>query len=121
MTQDRSQSGWHGQGYSLGGADIPVRLRSRRAFTFTEVMFAVILLGIGFIMLAGMFPVAIQQTQTTVEESMASTIVQTATRAMEQTLRDADVPATTNGAAAGMFLRLTQRFNPSTGLPYYDN
>ena len=30
----------------------------RRGFTFTEVMFAVILLGIGFIMLAGMFPVA---------------------------------------------------------------
>src|SRR5216117_4004309 len=70
--------------------------RYRRAFTFTEVMFAVILLGIGFIMLAGMFPVAIQQTQTTVEESNASTLVQAATRYLEQTLTQQDLPPTGN-------------------------
>src|SRR5437870_2055266 len=64
---------------------------SRRGFTFTEVMFAVILLGIGFIMLAGMFPVAIQQTQTNVEESTASTIVQVAAHYLEQTLTQEDV------------------------------
>src|SRR5258705_12001561 len=78
----------------------------RHGFTFTEVMFAVILLGIRFIMLAGMFPVAIQQTQTTVEESTASTTVQSATRSMEQSLIADDVQPT-----GGEFLRLTQRYN----------
>src|SRR5437868_13783322 len=68
----------------------------RRGFTFTEVMFAVILLGIGFIMLAGMFPVAIQQTQTNVEESTGAAIARAAAHYMEETLTDADVPPTGN-------------------------
>src|SRR3954454_3031266 len=68
--------------------------RSRRGFTFTEVMFAVILLGIGFIMLAGMFPVAIQQTQNTVEESISSSLVQTATNYLQQTLNQEDLAPT---------------------------
>src|SRR5687767_9279488 len=67
---------------------------SRRGFTFTEVMFAIILLGIGFIMLAGMFPVAIQQTQTNVEESNASVLVQAAARYLEESLTQADLPPT---------------------------
>ncbi len=46
----------------------------RRGFTFTEVMFAVIILGIGFIMLAGIFPVAIQQTEVTIQETAASSV-----------------------------------------------
>src|SRR5882672_11756716 len=70
--------------------------RSRRGFTFTEVMFAVILLGIGFIMLAGMFPVAIQQTQTNVEESTGSTIVQAARHYLEQTMTVDDMLPTGN-------------------------
>ena len=45
--------------------------RSRRAFSFVEVLFAVIILGVGFIMVAAIFPVAIQQTQATVEETAA--------------------------------------------------
>src|SRR3954452_4683149 len=44
----------------------------RQAFSFAEVMFAVVILGIGFIMVAAIFPVAIQQTQTTNEESMGA-------------------------------------------------
>jgi len=84
-------------------------------------MFAVILLGIGFIMLAGMFPVAIQQTQTNVEESTASTIARAAARYMEETLTIDDVPPTGNldltKTPGGknkqfippQFLRLTQR------------
>lgn len=47
-------------------------------FTLTEVMFAVILLGIGFIMVAAMFPVAIQQSRTTTEETAASVIARAA-------------------------------------------
>lgn len=41
--------------------------RRSRGFSFAEVMFAVMLLGIGFIMVAAIFPVAIQQQQATVE------------------------------------------------------
>src|SRR2546423_4175443 len=92
---------------------------SRRGFTFTEVMFAVILLGIGFIMLAGMFPVAIQQTQTNVEESTASTVVQGAARYLEQTLTQDDVrPTVLPGPyQSPCFLRLTERCDDKTNFP----
>src|SRR5205809_6991279 len=116
MTDNLASAVCHGR---VGPALVPrpssLVPRSRRGFTFTEVMFAVILLGIGFIMLAGMFPVAIQQTQTTVQESISSTLVQIATRSMEQSLTDADVPPT-----FGRFCRLTQRFNPAGVLQHDD-
>src|SRR4051812_35781062 len=91
-----------------------VRRSFRRGFTFTEVMFAVILLGIGFIMLAGMFPVAIQQTQTNVEESTAPNIARAAAHYMEESLTVDDVPPTGNLSASPKpiypgFLRLSQR------------
>src|SRR3954469_24427200 len=86
--------------------------RFRRGFTFTEVMFAVILLGIGFIMLAGLFPVAIQQTQTNVEESIGSTVVQAAAHYLEESLNQADLPPTgnltTTPAIYPRFLRLSE-------------
>jgi hypothetical protein len=39
-----------------------------RAFTFTEVLFAVMILGLGFIMIAAIFPVTLSQTQATVQD-----------------------------------------------------
>jgi hypothetical protein len=39
-----------------------------RAFTFIEVLFAIIILGVGLIMIAGMLPVAIQQGQKSQED-----------------------------------------------------
>ena len=56
----------------------------RRGFTFTEVMFAVILLGIGFIMLAGMFPVAIQQTAQTQQETVGANLTLAAVKQISQ-------------------------------------
>src|SRR5256885_2035226 len=93
--------------------------RLRRGFTFTEVMFAVILLGIGFIMLAGMFPVAIQQTQTNVEESTASTVAQSAAKYMEQTLTQDDVrPTVLPGPNQyPRFFRLTERCDDRINFP----
>jgi len=44
---------------------------SRRAFTFLEVLFSVIIIGIGFVMIAAIFPVAIQQSQANVAEAAA--------------------------------------------------
>jgi type II secretory pathway pseudopilin PulG len=46
------------------------------AFTFAEVLFAVIVLGIGFIMIAAVFPVAITQSKATKEETTAASVVQ---------------------------------------------
>ena len=43
-----------------------------RAFSLTEVMFAVIVMGIGFIMVAAIFPVTISQSKQTVEETTAA-------------------------------------------------
>ncbi|MFI5381276.1 MAG: hypothetical protein ACHRHE_18415 [Tepidisphaerales bacterium] len=47
-------------------------------------MFAVMILGIGFIMIAAMFPVAIQQTQVTQEESAAAGVAQMAMQYMQR-------------------------------------
>src|SRR3712207_3189828 len=52
--------------------------RRGNGFSFAEVMFAVIILGIGFIMVAAIFPVAIQQTRMTVDETSAAAIARDA-------------------------------------------
>jgi type II secretory pathway pseudopilin PulG len=49
-------------------------MHCRRGFSFTEVLFAVMLLGIGFIMIAAVFPVAIQQNQATLQETTAQAV-----------------------------------------------
>ena len=46
----------------------------RRGFSFTEILFAVMILGIGFIMVAAMFPVAIHQTEDTTRETIGASI-----------------------------------------------
>lgn len=56
----------------------------RPAFSFVEVLFAVMILGIGFIMLAGIFPVAIGQTQATGEEANAANIARAAVAYLEK-------------------------------------
>jgi Tfp pilus assembly protein PilV len=59
-----------------------------RGFNFTEVMFAIIILGIGFIMVAAIFPVALQQAKTTSEEIGAATIARGAASAIEAAMSD---------------------------------
>jgi hypothetical protein len=75
----------------------------RAAFSFVEVLFAVMILGIGFIMLAGIFPVAISQTQTTGEENNAANIARSAVAYLEK------LPATRQIMIAD---ELTHRFAP---------
>lgn len=53
---------------------LPGCRRRSRGFNFAEILFAVMILGIGFIMVAALFPVALQQTRLTGEEVVASTI-----------------------------------------------
>src|SRR5215218_4301657 len=65
---------------------------ARRGFSFTEVLFAVMILGIGFIMVAAMFPVAIQQTRTTAEEGNAAAVARGAVKLIEENLTGVDLP-----------------------------
>ena len=50
----------------------------RRGFSFVEILFAVMILGIGFILIAGIFPVAINQTQANGDETIAATTARSA-------------------------------------------
>jgi type II secretory pathway pseudopilin PulG len=56
----------------------------RRGFSFTEVMFAVILLGLGFIMVAAIFPVAIRQSQANMEDTAGVSIGKAAAAVVTQ-------------------------------------
>ena len=52
--------------------------RHRSGFSFVEILFAVMILGIGFILVAGVFPVAINQTQANGDETTAATLARRA-------------------------------------------
>lgn len=73
------------------------RPRRHAGFSFTEVLFAVIILGIGFIMVAAIFPVAIQQAKITSEETAAASIARGAASYLEQAFRDGtSLPGSSN-------------------------
>ena len=71
----------------------------RGGFSFIEVMFAVIILGIGFVMVSAMFPVAIQQTQMNVEDAAVGRVEQLA-QANFTTLKQ-DLISQTNSNTGG--------------------
>lgn len=58
--------------------------RRHRGFSFAEVMFAVMLLGLGFIMVAAIFPVAIRQQQSSMEDSTGVAVAKQGAVIMEQ-------------------------------------
>jgi hypothetical protein len=53
---------------------LPPSFRRARGFSFTEILFAIMILGIGFILVAAMFPVAIQQTETSRQETVGAAV-----------------------------------------------
>lgn len=55
----------------------------RRGFSFIEIIFAVMLLGIGFILFAAMLPTAVIQTQATVDQTLAVQIAKGAGEMLE--------------------------------------
>ncbi len=84
---------------------------ARAGFSFAEVLFAVIILGIGFILVAAIFPVAIQQTQSTAEDAAAAAAAREAVgvigtvptlAANPQYLPSATVPQLTANPAVGV-------------------
>lgn len=70
------------------------RLTARAGFTFAEIMFAVVILGVGFIMIAAIFPVAIRQTQTTMEETQAAVSGRAALAYLQSMASNAAFPPT---------------------------
>ena len=75
------------------------RSNLRAGFSLPEVMFAIIIMGIGFIMVAALFPVAIQQTKDSQESTTAATIAQKAFNIIGQRATAANMPSTGSVAA----------------------
>ena len=75
---------------------LPPTSPRRRGFSFTEVLFAVMILGIGFIMVAAIFPVAIQQTATSSEETTAAAVARGGANFLERVATTSYMPATFN-------------------------
>jgi type II secretory pathway pseudopilin PulG len=89
------------------------RLGGRNGFSFLEVLFAIIILGVGFIMLAGLFPAAISQTQSNVAEATGAALGRDALRDLQSAVNNYLAPPTT-GTAMSM---LPPTNNPnSTGV-----
>jgi type II secretory pathway pseudopilin PulG len=84
------------------------------AFSFIEVLFAVILLGIGFIMIAGIFPVAIQQTAVVSNETEGTLVTRDAIRKI-QAAANAPIgtPPTTPGTTNSIFQPTLAGGNPN--------
>src|SRR5205823_5837814 len=75
------------------------RSERHRGFSFTEIMFAVIILGVGFIMVAAIFPVAIQQAKSTSEETTAAAVARGAATYIGGVLTDGTGPGNSNCVA----------------------
>ena len=65
-------------------------LHRRRGFSFAEVMFAVVILGVGFIMVAAIFPIAAAQTKSTIDESVAAQIARSAFHTIQSSTTSTD-------------------------------
>jgi prepilin-type N-terminal cleavage/methylation domain-containing protein len=87
----------------------------QRGFSFTEILFAVVVLGIGFIMVAAIFPVAIQQSKLSGEQTSSTLIAHEALNYLQQVGANSD--AIPNSQGGPLF--------PATGIagsnapPYY--
>jgi type II secretory pathway pseudopilin PulG len=69
----------------------------RRAFTFVEILFAVMLLGIGFILVAAALPVAIVQSQETLDQTIATQVAKGASEYIEAMASPNTLRETANG------------------------
>ena len=86
-----------------------------RGFSFTEVLFAVMILGVGFIMVAAIFPVAIQQAKTSTEETSAAAIARGAINYIDRVATNSILPGTNNMVVGPDF----DGFPPTSGMPDY--
>jgi Tfp pilus assembly protein PilV len=88
-------------------------MRHPNGFSFAEVMFAVVILGIGFIMVAAIFPVAVEQTQATGDEAAASALARDVMKVIQSTTAG-DYP---NTVADTGKTAITEPFSSQPSLP----
>jgi Tfp pilus assembly protein PilV len=81
-------------GVELNSSRLPSRsLRLRGyGFTFIEVLFATIILGLGFIMIAAVFPAALQQGLTTADETTGTQVCRDALRQIQSMASNSTLP-----------------------------
>lgn len=72
----------------------PARRSPRPGFSFIEVLFAVMILGIGFILTAGIFPVAARQLESTADETAAAATARGGFAQLRTAMTAANTPAT---------------------------
>lgn len=94
-----------------------LRRRPRLGFSFAEILFAVAVLGIGFIMVAAIFPVAIGQTQAAMDETVGAAATRSGVELVghsvylnSATLPYTDIPPAVPGALS----------NPARMCSFYD-
>lgn len=91
--------------------------RVRRGFSFVELMFAIIILGIGFILVAAVFPVGLSQAKSTLDESVAASVARGAASYLEKIATDGAMPlplantTSTMPATGNVFIPLQFRPN----------
>ena len=103
------------------GAPRQWRLRRRRAFSFVEIMFAVMILGVGFIMIAGIFPVALTQTQANGSETIACNVAQGAVNYLSSLPNTAALMSADASAAGLPGLGTVHHFGNSSRSKYPSN
>lgn len=89
----------------------------RRGFSFTEVLFAVMVLGIGFIMIAAMFPVTIQQTKSTLEESVGASMARGALTFLQTQATETNFPVSAGLNGPVQVVSMPQQFSPNINKP----
>jgi prepilin-type N-terminal cleavage/methylation domain-containing protein len=82
----------------------PRAIATARGFTFIEVMFAVLVLGVGVIMIAAMLPVAIRQARDTRDNAAGASIIEAGFHLIEQANVDGGQPFGTTGPPGGAFV-----------------
>jgi hypothetical protein len=92
----RRPTGQHPEPLRLRRLQLRASRPRQGGFNFAEVLFAVMILGIGFIMVAAIFPVAMVQTKATQEESASAAIARGGANYLAQQATDAILPATGN-------------------------
>jgi hypothetical protein len=94
----------------------PTRGRFPRhtGFSFIEILFAIFILGIGFIMIAALFPVAIRQTQATLSQTYARNVGMGGIVCMRSTMTN--IPTTLPSATTSP-TRITSSTTPAFTLP----
>src|SRR5215218_510320 len=74
-----------------GARRVRRRHPSSAAFSFVEVLFAVMILGVGFVMLAALFPVAIEQARTSSDDTVSAAIAWNAFTTIQEKLSDTEL------------------------------